>query len=95
MESEAGGMVPHGTLDTASCGGMAEQTLLAPGVAWRSTGFASRIACQNPGEHSLKLGTPGLKDGRPLAFKTRMSVCDASLNSVHLSTLTSLVLYHS
>ncbi len=24
----------------------------------------------NPGEHSLKLGTPGLKYGRPLAFKT-------------------------
>ena len=72
MESEAGGMVPRGTLDTAACGVMAEQTLLAPGVVWRSTGFASRIACQNPGEHSLKLGTPGLKDGRPLAFKSRM-----------------------
>ena len=71
--------MPRGTLDTAACGGMAEQTLLAPGVAWRSHGFASRIACQNPGEHSLKLGTPGLKDGRPLAFKTRMSVYYASL----------------
>ena len=80
MESEAGGMVPRGTLDTAACGVMAEQTLLAPGVVWRSTGFASRIACQNPGEHSLKLGTPGLNDGRPLAFKTRMSVCYAGLN---------------
>ena len=60
MESEAGGMVPRGTLDTAACGVMAEQTLLAPAVAWRSTGFASRIGCQNPGEHSLELGTPGL-----------------------------------
>ena len=45
-------------------------SLLAPGVVWRSAGFASRIACQNPGEHSLELGTPGLYDGRPLAFKT-------------------------
>ena len=26
MESEAGGMVPRGTLDTAACGEMAEQT---------------------------------------------------------------------
>ena len=67
-------MVLHGTLDTAACGVMAEQTLLAPDVMWRSTGFASRIACQNPGEHSLKLGTPGLKDGRPLAFKTSIVV---------------------
>ena len=72
--------MPRGTLDTAACGVMAEQTLLAPGVAWRSPGFASRIGCQNPGEHSLELGTPGLKDGRPLAFKTRMSVYYASLN---------------
>ena len=44
MESEAGGMVPRGTLrgtlDTAAFGEMAEQTLLAPGVVWRSTGFA-------------------------------------------------------
>ncbi len=47
---------------------------------WRSAGFASRIDCQNPGEHSLKLGTPGLKYGRPLAFKARMSVYYASLN---------------
>ena len=70
MESEAGGLVPSGTLDKAACGGMAEQTLLAPGVAWRSPGFASRMGCQNPGEHSLELGTPGLNDGRPLAFKT-------------------------
>jgi hypothetical protein len=59
---------------------MAEQTLLVPGVVWRGTGFASRIGCQNPGEHSLKLGTPGLKYGRPLAFKTSMSVCYANLN---------------
>ena len=87
MESEAGGMEPRGTLDTAACGVMAEQTLLAPGVVWRSTGFASRIACQHPGEHSLELGTPGLKDGRPLAFKTRMSVCDASLNSSKRTTV--------
>jgi len=74
--------VPRGTLDTAACGEVAEQTLLAPGGVWRSTGFASRIGCQNPGEHSLELGTPGLKDGRPLAFQTRMSVCDASLHSI-------------
>ena len=59
---------------------MAEQTLLAPGVVWRGAGFASRIDCQNPGEHSLKLGTPGLKDGRPLAFKATMTVCYATLN---------------
>ena len=49
---------------------------------WRSLGFASQIGCQNPGEHSLKLGTPGLYYGRPLAFKTRMSVCYASLNKL-------------
>jgi len=70
----------RGTQDTATCGAMAEQTLLVPGVVWRGTGFASRIGCQNPGEHSLKLGTPGLKYGRPLAFKTRMSVCYANFN---------------
>ena len=38
---------------------------------WRNAGFASQIVCRNPGERSLKLGTPGLYDGRPLAFKTR------------------------
>ena len=68
MESVAGVMVPSGTLDTAAGGGMAEQTLLALGVAWRSAGFASRIGWRNPGEHSLELGTPGLNDGRPLAL---------------------------
>jgi len=31
-----------------------------PVAGWRSIGFASRIDCQHPGEHSLKLGTPGL-----------------------------------
>ena len=61
---------------------MAEQTLLVPGVVWRGTGFASRTGCQNPGEHSLKLGTPGLYYGRPLAFKTSVSVYRASLNSL-------------
>jgi hypothetical protein len=60
---------------------MAEQTLLVPGVVWRCSGFASRIGWHNPGEHSLKLGTPGLKYGRPLAFKTRKEFCDASLNN--------------
>ncbi len=60
---------------------MAEQTLLAPGVAWRGTGFAARIGPQNPGKHSLKLGIPGLYDGRPLAFKTTMSVCNAPLSN--------------
>ena len=50
-------MVLRGTLDTAACDVKAEQTLLASGVVWRSTGFASRIVCQNPGEHSLRLGT--------------------------------------
>ncbi len=68
------------TQDTAACGAMAEQTLLVPGVVWRGTGFASRIGWQNPGEHSLKLGTPGLKYGRPLAFKTKKSVYYAILN---------------
>ena len=72
----------RGTQDTATCGAMAEQTLLAPGVVWRGFGFASRIGCQNPGEHSLRLGTPGLYYGRPLAFKTRMSVCYTSLNNL-------------
>ena len=57
MKSEAGGMVLRGTLDTAACSVKAEQTLLASGVVWRSPGFASRIVCQNPGEHSLRLGT--------------------------------------
>ncbi len=70
----------RGTQDTASCGAMAEQTLLVPGVVSRGYGFP-QIGCQNPGEHSLKLGTPGLKYGRPLAFKTRMLVCYASLHS--------------
>jgi hypothetical protein len=60
------------TQDLATYGAMAEQTLLVPGVVWRGFGFASQIGRQNPGEHSLKLGTPGLQDGRPLAFKTRM-----------------------
>jgi hypothetical protein len=73
-------MPESGTQNTAACGAMAEQTLLVPGVVWRGTGFAPRIGCQNPGEHSLKLGTPGLKYGRPLAFKTRMSVYRVSLN---------------
>jgi hypothetical protein len=59
---------------------MAEQTLLVPGVVWRCSGFASRIGWHNPGEHSLKLGTPGLKYGRPLAFKARMSVYYTSFN---------------
>ncbi len=79
MKSGTGG-VGHGTQDTAASGAMAEQTLLAPGVVWRGAGFASRIDCQNPGEHSLKLGTPGLKYGRPLAFKARMSASYANLN---------------
>ena len=54
---------------------------------WRRAGFASQTGCQNPGEHSLKLGTPGLYDGRPLAFKTRMSVYRASLSRSALGTL--------
>ena len=54
--------------------------MLVTGVVWRGSGFASQIGCQNPGEHSLKLGTAGLYDGRPLAFKAKMSVCYASLN---------------
>ena len=69
------------TQDTATIGDKAEQTLLVPGVVLRGAGFASRFVCQNPGEHSLKLGTPGLYYGRPLAFKTRMPVYYASLNN--------------
>ena len=60
-----------GTQDITTCGAMAEQTLLVHGVVRRGAGFASRIGWQNPGERSLKLGTPRLYDGRPLAFKTR------------------------
>ena len=74
-----------GTQNTAACGAMAEQTLLVPGVVWRGTGFAARIGCQNPGEHSLKLGTPGLNYGRPLAFKTRMSIYRARFNQTPVS----------
>jgi hypothetical protein len=84
-------MPESGTQNTAACGAMAEQTLLVPGVVWRGVGFASWIGCQHPGEHSLKLppslyelrrtrGTPGLKYGRPLAFKTKKSVYYAILN---------------
>ena len=73
-------MPVSGTQNTAACGAMAEQTLLVPGGVLRGAGFAAQMVCQNPGEHSLKLGTPGLKYGRPLAFKARMSVCSASLN---------------
>lgn len=69
MESEAGGLVPRGTLDAAAGGGMAEQTLLAPGVTWRSAGFASRIGCQNPGEHSLEL-PPSLYELRRTSWLT-------------------------
>ncbi|OYW75678.1 MAG: hypothetical protein B7Z37_12365 [Verrucomicrobia bacterium 12-59-8] len=56
------------------------KTLLVSAVCQESDGFASRVVLTNPGEHSLKLGTPGLKYGRPLAFKTRVSVYRASLN---------------
>ena len=73
-------MPESGTQNTATCGAMAEQTLLVPGDVWSGAGFASRTGCQNPGEHSLKLGTPGLKYGRPLAFKTKKSVYYAILN---------------
>lgn len=45
---------------TATCGATAEQALLVPSVVWRCAGFAARIGWQNPGEHSLTLGTPGL-----------------------------------
>ena len=72
-------MPESGTQSAAACGARAEQTLLVPDDVWRGTGFASRIGCENPGEHSLKLGTPGLKYGRPLAFKTRMAVFYANL----------------
>jgi len=45
----------RGTQYTTTCGAMAEQTLLVPGVVCRGAGFASRIDCQNPGVHPLKL----------------------------------------
>ena len=77
-----------GTQNTAACGAMAEQTLLVPGGVWRGTGFAARIGCQNPGEHSLKLGTLGLNYGRPLAFKARTSVCYASFNCATAAEVT-------
>ncbi len=35
------------------------------------TGFASRRCARYPGKHSPRLGIPGLKCGRPLAFETR------------------------
>ena len=79
--SPCGAMPASGTQNTAPCGAMAEQALLVPGDVWRGAGFAFRIGWQNPGEQSLKLGTPGLKYGRPLAFKTRLSVYRASLYS--------------
>ena len=77
---ERAGMPESGTQYPAACGAMAEQALLVPGDVWRGAGFAARMACQNPGERSLNLGTPGLKYGRPLAFKTKKSVCSAILN---------------
>ena len=74
---------------------MADQTLLVTGVVWRGSGFASQIGCQNPGEHSLKLGTPGLYYGRPLAFKTRMLVCYASLNNARTAYSEELMICYS
>ena len=55
------------------------ETLLENEAREEEDRFASRIG-QNPGEHSLRLGTPGLNDGRPLAFKTKKSVYYAILN---------------
>jgi len=55
------------------------ETLLEDGTREEDDGFASRIDWLNPGEHSLRLGTPGLQDGRPLAFKTEMLVYYTSI----------------
>ena len=35
---------------------------------WRNSGFASRSCADYPGEHSLKLGTPGLYSAAPLGL---------------------------
>ncbi len=56
------------------------ETLLEDGAREADDGFASWTGCQNPGEHSLTLGTPGLYCGRPLAFKAKQSVYYAILN---------------
>ena len=63
---------------------IAWETLLENGAREEDDGFASRIGGQNPGEHSLKLGTPGLNYGRPLAFKTKKSVYYAILNKLRM-----------
>ena len=48
------------------------QTLLVYVGCGGAMGLLPDRVLPYPGEHSLKLGTPGLKDGRPLAFKARM-----------------------
>ena len=53
------------------------QTLLVPAGRDGVVGLLPGWVRAYPGEHSLKLGTPGLKDGRPLAFKAGPSVYDA------------------
>ncbi len=58
MKSEAGGMVLRGTLDTAACGVMAEQTLLAPCVVCRGSGFASPDWLPKPREALAKARHP-------------------------------------
>ena len=52
---------------------MAELVADAAGVRWvfRNSGFASRSSLTNPGEHSLKLGTPGLYYAAPLELVYR------------------------
>ena len=51
--------------------GVLQTLLVADGYSGAMGLLPGRVLLY-PGEHSLKLGTPGLYDGRPLAFKRRM-----------------------
>ncbi len=66
--------------DTGSSLRNGRGTLLEDGMNEEDDGFAFRRGWQDPGEHSPRLGTPGLNDGRPLAFKTMKSVYHATIN---------------
>lgn len=46
------------------------QTLLVSTGCGGVLGLLPVFVVINPGKHSLKLGIPGLKDERPLAFKS-------------------------
>jgi|GEM_PF-4727417 len=46
-------------------------SLLENAVCAGGAGFGSRRCARYPGKHSPRLGIPGLKNGRPLAFETR------------------------